>query len=167
MLELYDYLKLAKYMLIAYGGNPNDEDAVSFVANKLMIADIKYDDTIGTIEGYRGMCGRYAVTSWHNHCSRKKNKKLVSLNAGSHNGYELIDNIQSDSLSPEDSAQVSEIINYANRILNDKQLQCFQMHFIDKMTMQDIGNSLGITKQGVSRIVKQAVNKLKKHVNAC
>jgi predicted DNA-binding protein (UPF0251 family) len=72
LLEMQEYIRIAK-RLIGCNASPKaslrmlqDEDAISFVAHKLMIGTCNWvrGGKRGTHRGYLGQCGRWAIKTW-------------------------------------------------------------------------------------------------------
>ena len=54
-------------------------------------------------------------------------------------------------------SQYKEVCDCANKILNNRQLECFNMYYVDQLKLEEIGKKLNITKQAVSLHVKKGI----------
>jgi RNA polymerase sigma factor (sigma-70 family) len=191
--SLDDYLTLAK-KAIAKFGHPmsikmlKDEDAISAVANALMMADWRWDENyqnnLGTKKtkySYRNQCAIWAIQTYlsKEYQKNKKFDKVYSLDhvmeydngASAHNIVE--DNKNS---TPEDIAlneeKLENVQKLVNMILNleclsDRQKDYIKLYYIESQTFESIGNKYGITREAVRQGLNKAMNIIRSFVDEC
>ena len=157
MLTLDEYLRISKSIIKKHGYSKmlKDEDAISYVATSLMKADSKYNGTYGSIEGFRGLYGRYAIKNWIDRYV--KNKKTINITENMAFCLKSID-------STFGNVALNEILGYIDT-LPIHQKDAISMYFYEKMTLQEIADKTGITRQGISLRIRTAINKIREKFN--
>lgn len=170
-LTLSEYLKQAKKILMheGYAYLVRDEDAVSHVAHRMMVADHTWNQGKSSRETWRYNQAKYAilrvVSKLH------KERKVFSLDYGwedeyKYNSLTLANDIPSP--APDNKyEQFHEVCQVADNTLTGRQRECFDMYYKDGLKMEAIAGKLGITRQAVSLHVIKATKELKcalKHV---
>ena len=147
-----------------------NEDAIAFVARFMMDADSRYDEKTGTREGFRWKYAEYAVKSFINR-DRKK-RKMLSINATFKNStYDSrgssLEKILTKDIIPHNSnnSAIPDVIQLINNApyLNDRERNCILAKFVDSKNYQEIGDSLGITRERVRQIIDKAIYKVRKN----
>lgn len=182
------YLNLAQKAISKFGKHisPNitkemlkSEDAISNVANCIMMADWRWDqDRIGSTSGqkktkysYRNQCAIWAIKSYISRKYNKKNKKGIDIQSSVDDELSILDIIPSKTQNPleclideENKSNVAEYVNIIlsdqNNILSDKQKLYLKMYYLDNMTFADIGKSLNITREAVRQGIKKSIEKI-------
>lgn len=163
-LTLDEYLTGASKLLSLYGYNchKKDEDAISFVASYMMKADQTWDGHSSSRDTWRFNQARFAIMKLKT--KYRNRKKLVSLNTViNHKGNRdvILSDVIEDRNNYETIENFNEIMYRAKQNLSSKQFECLSLHYVDGMTLDKIGDKLGITKQAVSLHIIKAVQKLK------
>ena len=57
----------------------------------------------------------------------------------------------------------TQLYDFYSPLLTERQSTCFTMHYLEDMSLSEIGESLGITPQAVSDQLKRTVNALRKY----
>lgn len=186
------YLDLAKKAISKFGGMFSNtltkemlrsEDAISNVANCIMMADWRWDeDRQGktglkkTKYSYRNQCAIWAIKSY---LSRKKNKKSKSVDIyidNSDGDVCLLDIFHKDNQDPleliiddEETSAVksylSTILSIDANILTDRQIQYIKLYYFENQTFAQIGKQFGITREAVRQGIKKALEKIKNMAN--
>ena len=95
-----------------------------------------------------------------------KNKKhnMLSLDYGwerSEDHITLAECIE-DKNSNRDVSAYDEVCKCANQILTGRQLECFNLYYVDGLTMDEVGKRIGTTKQNVSLHINKGTKQIKK-----
>lgn len=163
------YIGLAQKML-------KDEDAISAVANAMMMADWRWDENYENKQGtkknkysYRNQCALWAIQTYASKKSRKpKNaNKVYSLNHtidsdDSFDIYHLIEDTKSSSpddilLELEDKQILSDLVDSLLSLdcLTDRQKDYIRLYYFEDYTFEKIGKKYNITREAV----RQGLNK--------
>lgn len=161
-----------------------DEDAISSVANAIMMADWRWDEDYKNDKGtkktkysYRNQCALWAIQTYvtknMKHKKRIKNK-VFSLDYESDDGGPIHEIVSKSSCSPLDelimeeeadflSSDLSLIIN--SELLTDKQRAYIKLYFYDGYTFEKIGKEYGVTREAVRQGLNKAIETLKSFLN--
>jgi RNA polymerase sigma factor (sigma-70 family) len=166
------YTGLAQKML-------KDEDAISAVANAIMMADWRWDDNYENEKGtkknkysYRNQCALWAIQTYASKNSKKpKNiNKIYSLNHSidsddSFDAYHLTEDITTSSpedilLESENKKVLSELIDNLLSIecLTDRQKDYIRLYYFEDYTFEKIGKKYGITREAVRQGLNKALD---------
>lgn len=143
----------------------DDEDAVAYVAHRMMVADQSYDGS-SQRSTWRYNQAKYAIMRLVAKLKQKK-PKVYSLDYGwqqkeDGHGTTFVERVQAK--DHEDIYETfEEICNRAKPLLNDKQYECFIKYYRDHMTMQAIADEIGVSKERV----RQHLNKGKEILRQC
>lgn len=165
------YSGLAREML-------RNEEAITDVAYAIMAADWKYDENrVGkttnkkkTRYSYRNQCAIWAIQTY----ATKSYKKRTSLSID--NNLNLDDDITYESVLEDESQQqpVESIIDnedvhltnslvsmiFDSNILSDKQKDQLKMYYFEDMTLNQIGEKFGVTREAIRQNIKTSIKKL-------
>lgn len=177
---LETYYTIAKKTISAYGWRYypslvkemlNNSDTVSTVAHAIMVADWKWDaEKVGPISGqsksrysYRNQRAIWAIQKYvsDKYKSNKKHEKHVehivkNFDQQSADPAEIFEEMDSKQQLTKD---IKELIDVCD--LTDKQRQQLVMYYYDDMTLKEIGDSFGLTKEAVRLNIKKAIDKLR------
>lgn len=127
----------------------SNEDAMSYVAYEIMLADWLYDSTKGrSLEGYRFLRAEWEMRRY---CSKKgKMTKHEPL-------YENVPVKQK-----EDNGDV-EHCQYLlkHSVLTEKERESIELKFFHNMTFMEIASQLNVSFQAVQKTVERALKKLR------
>jgi RNA polymerase sigma factor (sigma-70 family) len=160
-----------------------DEDAISAVANAIMMADWRWDEDYKNDKGtkktkysYRNQCSLWAIQTYVSKDSKhkKKHKKVYSLdfNIDSEDDGNNLSSITSDlsGLSPEDLAiekeskqQLSDLINQLLSLdcISPRQKEYIRLYYFESYTFEKIGKKYGITREAVRQGLNKAIQNIK------
>jgi RNA polymerase sigma factor (sigma-70 family) len=170
-LELSEYLKISKKCINAFAGKQmsyimlKDEDAISYVAEELILATAKFNG-YGNLYGYLASRAKFAVKRWiylHNKIS--KNLSLNSIKEDGSVFYSLI--VDKKAINPSDFDEessekiVNKIINVNG--INARQKECLLMYYVDRFNKAKIARSLNITRQAVGQHINNGLRKIRKY----
>ena len=162
-MSLYDYLSLAKRCIKKYAGNDirarmlADDDAISFVAERLMYGTCHYRKNKGTLlSTYYGQCSIWAITRWKIMVV-KQCKNHLSIN------YAVGENPLADVIEDKRS-KYNENMGMDMRGLTPLQLDCITKHFQHNITYANIAKQRGVTRQAVHDVVRRSLLKLAKGI---
>jgi RNA polymerase sigma factor (sigma-70 family) len=164
-----------------------DEDAISAVANAIMMADWRWDDNYRNDKGtkktkysYRNQCALWAIQTYISKDSKhkKKHKKVYSLDftIDNHEDGPNLSSITSDlsELSPEDLAiekeskeHLSDLINQLLSLdcLSARQKEYIRLYYFESYTFEKIGKKYGITREAVRQGLNKAISNIKEAIN--
>jgi RNA polymerase sigma factor (sigma-70 family) len=169
------FLGLSKEML-------TNEDAISFVANAIMMGDWRWKQNDNkdakqykNLYSYRNQCAIWAIQTYiTKKYKHKKNNKCYSMSLLSSNNEDLeITNLIEDStqsepidiLINEENKNIStKLINdlFASDILSDKQKKHLRMYYLENQTLESIGKQFKVTREAVRQSIKSAIEKIRK-----
>jgi RNA polymerase sigma factor (sigma-70 family) len=164
-----------------------DEDAISSIANAIMMADWRWDENYQNDKGtkktkysYRNQCALWAIQTYVSK-NYKKNKKfktnIYSLDYMVEKDDEsTVHNFTEDtkSISPEDilinkenKEELSSLINKLLQLdcLSDRQRDYIQLYYFESYTFEKIGKKYGITREAVRQGLNKAISLIKESIN--
>lgn len=163
-----------------------DEDAVSSVANAIMMADWRWDEDYHNEKGtkktrysYRNQCALWAIQTYisKNHKRGKKFKKQISsldhIIDEESTAHELIEDIKSQQpsqilIDKEDNENLKNLIDNLLQIdcLTSRQKDYIKLYYFESYTFEKIGQKYGITREAVRQGLNKAINQIKETINA-
>ena len=174
-LSLSEYMTLARRMISKFApANLRSymlasEDAIDFVAHKIMKGDWCYDEGRTKITTYRGYCAQKAI-DYYIKMSLKK-QVTVSLDAADENDV-LINEIADESLNPlaqmieeEDRKSLRLSLLNAIDLLTPSQQDCVRLHYMEGLTDKEIATRLNITRQAVQHKLKRSLELMKGNID--
>ena len=173
-LTLPDYLAIARACIGKYVTHADlrnkmlkNEDAISFVAHELMMADWKYDGC-GTRKGWRSKCAKWSICRFLAKSKNSKNRKLASLDNAFEdaNAAEVVEDSRTYYDSPErneDREQALQLLD--NKFLTKKQRKYMEMHYIQNMSIAEIAEQTSISRQGVQQVINHGLKNIRKMVH--
>lgn len=195
--SLQEYILLAKKSISKFANQfyqglsakmLTDEDAISSVANAIMMADWRWDENYQNEKGtkktkysYRNQCALWAIQTYitKDHKKDKKfKKKAYSLDHIVEDDNELsIHNLTHDdkSLSPEtilinqeNKQELSQLIDSLLNIdcLTTRQKDYIRLYYFESYTFEKIGKKYGITREAVRQGLNKALSMIRSYVDA-
>ena len=174
LLTLYEYIEIAKRCIGAFASSPNmlqDDDAIAHVAEHLMLGHLRWKENGGrTLHSYLNQCAIWAIKSWKSKLYQTSQHQELSLNTNYRsNSYGREDQLYQ--LIPDKKAKEPFDILFNNNekttqtliespCLTNCQRHCLKQRYIENQTFQQIGDSLGISRQAVEQSIKRAIGKL-------
>lgn len=159
MLTLNEYLKISKQFIKKHGYAKmiNDDDAIAYVANYLMVADNRYNNKFGNIEGFRAMYGKYGIKNWIARYYKNKNKHVVNMSEEMESAIKSSENVFGN-------IEFNELHDYI-QTLPEVQRDTIHMYFYEEKTLREIGKVYGITPEAVRLRLKVILKHLKEKFN--
>lgn len=186
------YLNLAKKIIAKMGPTffsglskqmLKDEDAISFVANAIMMGDWRWDENQKKdkpqkkLYSYRNQCAIWAIKTYitkqykSNH-SKKKIKTKHSLNYQNSDieaslEYIIPDIDQKEPIAilidNEECASYKDTVNklLSSDIISSKQKTYLELYYIENMTLEKIGKKFNVTREAVRQSIKTALSKIR------
>lgn len=164
-----------------------DEDAISSVANAIMMADWRWDENYQNEKGtkktrysYRNQCALWAIQTYitkDHHKGKKFKKKFYSLDhiVESFNDSTPHNFTQDDkTLSPddilvakEDKEELSKLIDSLLSLdcLTARQKDYIRLYYFESYTFEKIGQKYGITREAVRQGLNKAISMIKETIN--
>ena len=157
------------------------EDAISAVANCIMMADWRWDkDRKGdtglqkTQYSYRNQCAIWAIKSYISRKKNKKSKRSIEIN-GCHSSdqeYSLLDILCLEKECPVETVMNKEnneklknyfdlILSSENKLLSERQCEYIKMYYFENKTFAEIGKQFSITREAVRQGIKKAISKIR------
>jgi len=156
----------------------NDEDAISSVANAIMMADWRWDENYQNKQGtkktkysYRNQCALWAIQTYASKIYQKPKriKNVYSLDYTSDDFDASIYDYTQDSktlrpdeylINKENCESLSNIINNILSIdyLTDRQKDYIKLYYFEDYTFEKIGNKYGITREAVRQGLNKALD---------
>lgn len=194
--SLQEYMLLAKKSISKFANQfynglalkmLKDEDAISLVANAIMMADWRWDDNYQNEKGtkktkysYRNQCALWAIQTYltKDHKKNKKfKKKVYSLdhameddNESSIHDFTEDDRIISPEnmlIQKENKEELTQLINSLLDLdcLTARQKDYIRLYYFESYTFEKIGQKYGITREAVRQGLNKAINMIKEAVN--
>lgn len=194
-LTLKEYLTLAKKAISKFANNfydslakkmLKDEDALSLVANAIMMADWRWDENYKNQQGtkkskysYRNQCALWAIQTYvsKEYKKNKKFDKVYSLDSSIDNNEDLTPNQlikDSNSKTPvsivierEDEDNTKYLVNsiLSLECITDRQKDYIRLYYLESQTFESIGKKYGITREAVRQGLNKALEKIRSAVN--
>jgi RNA polymerase sigma factor (sigma-70 family) len=162
-----------------------DEDAISTVANAIMMADWRWDDNYQNQQGtkktkysYRNQCALWAIQTLvtKTHKSNKIKKKVYSLDFMCDDDLSPVYDLTADTSTqnPEQIAiekeHKTELTNLIDSLLNldclsDRQKDYIRLYYFESYTFDKIGKKYGITREAVRQGLNKAINLIKEVIH--
>lgn len=164
-----------------------DEDAISSVANAIMMADWRWDENYQNEKGtkktrysYRNQCALWAIQTYitKDHQKDKKfKKKFYSLDhvvesdddSTAHNFTQDERMLSPDEIliAKEDKEELSKLIESLLSLdcLTPRQKDYIRLYYFESYTFEKIGQKYGITREAVRQGLNKAINMIKETVN--
>jgi RNA polymerase sigma factor (sigma-70 family) len=194
--SLHEYILLAKKSISKFSNQfyqglatkmLKDEDAISSIANAIMMADWRWDNDYKNTKGtkktkysYRNQCALWAIQTYvsKNHKKNKKFKQVYSLdhvlesNDESTTAHSFIEDFRT--ISPEDQIinkeekeQLSSLIENLLSLdcLTSRQKDYIRLYYFESYTFDKIGKKYGITREAVRQGLNKAINTIKEMAN--
>lgn len=184
--SLNTYLLLAKKAISKFANSMysglsskmlKDEEAISSVANAIMMADWRWDDNYQNSQNtkksrysYRNQCAIWAIqtyiTKTYKHQNKTK-KKVFSLDFDKNDDesgsiYEKVENLSSQQpdlimMEQEEKANLHSNLQslLSSSILSDRQKDYIKLYYFENQTFEQIGKRYNITREAV----RQGLNK--------
>lgn len=152
------------------------DDAISNIVTAIMLADWNWNGK-GTRCGYRKQCVIWAIGRYITRDVARAKHQMLSLNFTlNEDGAEFIDLIHNN-CEKDPGESVSETEFSDNRrdivdrllgsgILTNSQERCIRMHYLDEMSLADVGRTLGISREAVRQSVDRGMGKLRRLANS-
>ena len=158
-----------------------DEDAISSVANAMMMADWRWDENYQNSKGtkktkysYRNQCALWAIQTYvtKNQKNNKKFKNVYSLDHSINQEDETTISciVQDKRISPEEEAiekeekkELSDLINSLLSVdcLTTRQKEYIRLYYFESYTFEKIGKKYGITREAVRQGLNKAIDLIK------
>jgi RNA polymerase sigma factor (sigma-70 family) len=172
LLTLYEYIEIAKRCIGAFASAPNmlrDDDAIAHVAEHLMLGHLRWKENGGrTLRSYLNQCAIWAIKSWKSKLYKVSQQQELSLNMDSgycdQHGelYQLIPDKKarepSDILFNDNEKAANSLIN--SDCITKLQRYYLTQRYIENKTFQEIGDSVGVSRQAVKQCITKAITKL-------
>jgi RNA polymerase sigma factor (sigma-70 family) len=164
-----------------------DEDAVSSVANAIMMADWRWDENYQNEKGtkktkysYRNQCALWAIQTYvtKNHHTNKKFKKVYSLdhivdnedNSASQHQFTQDHRMQAPDdilVEKEHSEELTKLINNLLELdcLSARQKDYIKLYYFESQTFEKIGQKYGITREAVRQGLNKAISTIQGAIN--
>lgn len=156
-LTLDEYTKIAIVYLKKYVPRLcSDNDAIGYVVHDLIKSDIKFNGK-GKLEKYRGANAKYAcldLVLGKPKIFRKKHYNLENIDQSSllcYNDYQLENAIKKELEESLDKVKYGSFL---------------KKRFYNNMSLQQIGDEVGLTRERVRQIINEGLQDLKRIINA-
>jgi RNA polymerase sigma factor (sigma-70 family) len=168
-----DYLSLAGRMISKFApanarrARLASDDAIDFVAHKIMKGDWDYDGR-AKLSTYRGYCGRRAV-SYYLKLRSRTGRRATPLSLDGVPGRDAHDLAPDrDAGCPLDALIAREEDERRRHRLRDRidglsevQRRCLVMRYVEGKRIREIAETLGVHRQGVYMNIKRAIQKIR------
>ena len=179
---LESYISTAKKIIAKYNSRSSstsgnllkNEDIISDVASAIMYADWKWDsERVGKVTGkkktkysFRNQCAIWAIKTYMTNKHKKKKINIIDIDlqdskefVGSYiEDYRYNDphlETETNEYHEDINLLITEIMN--SDILSEKQKDQIQKYYIDGMTLSQIGDEYGVTREAVRQNIKKGL----------
>jgi RNA polymerase sigma factor (sigma-70 family) len=176
MLSLQEYVDISKRCIGHFASSDlakqmlQSEDAISFVAEHLMMATCRHDAAKGrTLRSYHNQCAIWAIQNWVARISKNTDYEILSLNKELKDGgtaremYQIIEDDRpapiSDMERQENMDRVKKLL--ASPVLSQLEQSCISMKFLSEMSANEISKSLDINRKLVYTSIQKGLAKLR------
>lgn len=195
--SLHEYILLAKKSISKFSNKfyqglstkmLKDEDAISSVANAIMMADWRWDEDYKNSKGtkktrysYRNQCALWAIQTYLSKDNKKnkkfKNKKAYSLDyIISDSDSDSVQSLTEDSsaktpeeilIAKENKEQLSLLIDNLLSLdcLTPRQKDYIRLYYFESYTFEKIGQKYGITREAVRQGLNKAIETIRGAIN--
>lgn len=156
MYNLQHYLSFAETMIKKMGPSSLlTDDNIGYVAQSAMIREHKFDDTRGiSKKRYILIMMTYAI---------KKLRYLHKQNRDINNCQEFLE-LSNSKNNPEQEAIQRDILDILSKKLSSLHYQAICRYFLDGMTMQEIANEDGCTRENIRQLINSGLQKARQLV---
>lgn len=185
--NLYDYIILAKKSISKFANRfysglsakmLKDEDAISSVANAIIMADWRYDDNYKgpnnkqkTKYSYRNQCALWAIQTYvtKNYKSRNISSKFLSLDYNNEENEDTTHSyiVDKRTKTPEEiliekegkaylSSLIDQLLN--SDCISKKQSEYIKLYYFEGMTFEEIGKQFGLTREAIRQSINKALS---------
>lgn len=191
--DLSTYLILAKKAISKFANGIynglatkmlKDEDAISSVANAIMMADWRWDENYENTQGtkktkysYRNQCALWAIQTYVSKSYKKPKKinKVYSLDHELENcdGTSVYDYMadsrtpppDEDVINSEDKQSIETLINDMLSLdcLSEKQKDYIKLYYFENYTFDKIGKKYGVTREAVRQGLNKALSLIRSY----
>ena len=191
---LNEYIKIAKKGVRKFA-HPyiaskilNDEDVISHIVYSVMEADINWnpeyvnkagENNPKSLQQYRNQHIIWAIKKYTGHINHKSKRKIKTVNKSVYdecgierNLVEILPN--ENSLSSDIESINNETINRKKDLvkellskskLSKRQKTSLQLYYIEGLTLQEIANKYGVTRQAIGLAIKYGLKNIRKYCN--
>jgi RNA polymerase sigma factor (sigma-70 family) len=189
--SLDDYLILAKKAISKFAHSMStrmlkDEDAISTVANAIMMADWRWDENYKNNQGtkktkysYRNQCAIWAIQTYlsKEYQKNKKFNKVYSLDyvVESENNDIVYNKVKDKkNLTPDEIIILKETKENTQQLvdmilnlecISDRQKDYIRLYYIESQTFEAIGKKYGITREAVRQGLNKAITTIRGEID--
>lgn len=154
-MPMNEYLSSARGFITRYGGAGkeymlNSDDVISNIATQMMVADWKYDKNKANGRSrysYRNQCALWTIRK----IQRRYNKTVKT--------HQIHPDMTCDTAgATRDKIYVKEIMSS----LRPAQQSILNKRYVQKMTLREVGKSIGVTKERARQIQNSIIAELRK-----
>jgi hypothetical protein len=171
MLSLKEYLDLSEKVIYKYGKFLPSEDDISYVAEFMMRADVRYKEGIGKREMFRVFNGKFAVMilikKHKNKWKKSGGNEVLSLDFvfDKDPSIRRLDIPDKKQKTPDFTFEYNELITFINSTdiftaIEKELLLDFISSNCSYRNSETIRNKLGIKYSGYKKIIKKALTKI-------
>lgn len=163
-----------------------DEDAISAIANAIMMADWRWDSDYESKHGtqktkysYRNQCAIWAIQTYisKNFTKPKKINKVYSLDEvveseGSYNNYSFVEDSKTQSpdsilIANEEYDNLHQTIQALLNLdcLSERQKDYIKLYYFENYTFEKIGQKYNITREAVRQGLNKALEIIRGYIN--
>lgn len=155
----------------------NDEDAISSVANAIMMADWRWDENYNSVTGtkknrysYRNQCALWAIQTYASKIYHKPKKvnNIYSLDQNNDStdlcNYDFLQDSRTAKpecaiIDQEEQQSLQQLIEdiFALDLLSDKQKDYIHLYYFENYTFEKIGKKYNITREAVRQGLNKAI----------
>lgn len=154
----------------------NNEEAISEIAEALMIADWKWDANRKGHNGqsktrysYRNQCGLWAIKTYISKKYKKKYKQ-VSIDHAADEDKSYVQNIPAQNSDPSELVSQEEETELLKRniqdilqsnLLSDKQKDQIYQYYFEGKTLLEIGKIYGVTREAIRQSIQKGLESIR------
>ena len=176
MLSLQEYVNISK-RCIGHFASPDlakqmlqSEDAISFVAEHLMMATCRHDEAKGrTLRSYHNQCAIWAIQNWVARISKNTDYEILSLNkelkesGTAREMYQVIADerpVFPSNIERQENLLLAQKL-LSSPVLSELEKDCISMKFLDEMSASEIAERLDVNRKLVYTSIQKGLAKLR------
>lgn len=176
MLSLNEYINIAKRCIGHFASSDlaaqmlRNDDAISFVAEHLMMASCRYDEAKGrTVRSYHNQCAIWAIQNWVARISKNESYEILSLNkelreeGTAREMYQVLEDerpLPINSIELEENRMLADEL-LASPVLSKLEKDCISMKFLRQMSATEIAEDLEVNRKLVYTSIQKGIAKLR------
>lgn len=164
-LSLDQYHELARRIIVKFAPRAikekmlSNEDAVDFVAHRIMMGDWIYDEKISKINTFRGGSGKKAIFAYLKKIRTQRNSNYIASDGIAHDVKYV--HPHERLIRNEEHEEKSILVEKLMDCLNDLQKKCIGMHYMEGIEKREVAKRLNLSKFWVHKNIVAGIERMR------